>query len=53
MKLKEFIEKLERIAEKKGDDVKVVMADNIPVVNPVFLEKNYFDEKVVVITDEE
>ena len=53
MKLKEFIEKLEKIAKEYGDDTKVVMADNIPVVNPVFIKSNHFDEKVVVITDEE
>ena len=53
MELKEFIKKLEKIAKEYGDDTKVVMADNIPVVSPVFLEKNYFDKKVVVITDEE
>ena len=50
MKLKEFIQKLEKIAKKHGDDAKVVMADNIPVVNPVFSEK-YPDKKNVVITD--
>ena len=53
MELKEFIQKLEKIAKEYGDDAKVVMADNIPVVSPVFLEGNHFDEKVVVITDEE
>ncbi|MBU1036426.1 hypothetical protein KKF32_00130 [Patescibacteria group bacterium] len=50
MKLKEFIEKLERIAKKYGDDAKVIMADNIPVINPVFSEK-YPSKKNVVITD--
>ena len=53
MELKNFIEKLEKIAKKHGDDSKVVMADNIPVVNPVFCKENYFNDKVVVITDEE
>ena len=53
MKLKKFIEKLEKIAEKHGGDTKVIMADNIPVVDLVFLKKNYFNKKVVVITDEE
>jgi len=50
MKLKEFIKKLERIAEKYGDDTKVIMADNISVVSPVFSRK-YPDKKNVVITD--
>ncbi len=52
MKLKKFIKKLEKIAGKYGDNAEVVMADNIPVVNPVFRE-NCPDDKKVVITDEE
>lgn len=52
MGLKEFIEKLERIAKKYGDDTKVIMADNVSVVNPVFSRK-YVDKKNVVITDKE
>ncbi|MCG2695190.1 hypothetical protein L6261_03880 [Candidatus Parcubacteria bacterium] len=52
MKLKKFIQKLEKIVEKHGGDAKVVMADNIPVVSPVF-SKEYPDKKNVVITDEE
>lgn len=52
MILKEFIKKLEKIAKKHGDDTKVVMADNIPVVNPIF-SKNYSNIKSVIITDEE
>ena len=51
MKLKKFIQKLEKIAKKHGNDTKVVMADNIPVVNPIFSEK-YPDKKNVIITDE-
>jgi len=51
MKLKEFIKKLERIAKEYGDDTKVIMADNIPVVNPVF-SKKYPDGKNVIITDQ-
>ena len=51
MKLKKFIQKLERIAKKHGDDAKVIMADNILVTNPVFSNK-YSDKKNVVITDE-
>ncbi|MCG2700280.1 hypothetical protein L6274_04490 [Candidatus Parcubacteria bacterium] len=52
MKLREFIEKLEKIAKKCGDDARVVMADNVPVVAPIFSEK-YSDKKNIVITDEE
>lgn len=52
MKLKKFIEKLEIIAKKHGDDAKVIMADNIPVVNPVF-SKEYPNGKNVIITDQE
>ena len=51
MKLKKFIEKLEKMAKEYGDDAKVIMADNIPVVNPVF-SKEYPDGKNVIITDE-
>ena len=51
MEIKRFIQKLEKIAEEHGDDTKVIMADNIPVVNPVF-SKKYPDGKNVVITDE-
>ena len=51
MKLKEFIKKLEKIAKEYGDDAKVIMADNIPVVSPVFSRK-YPNKKNVVITDQ-
>ena len=50
MKLKKFIQKLEKIAREHGDDMRVVMADNISVINPVFSEK-YPDKKNVIITD--
>lgn len=50
MKLKEFIEKLKDIANKEGKDVEVVMADNIPVVNPRFSDK--YPKLSVVITDQ-
>lgn len=50
MKLKNFIQKLKNIAKKHGDDVRVVMADNISVTNPVF-SKKYSDKKNVIITD--
>jgi hypothetical protein len=39
MKLKELIEKLKDIANKRGDDLEVIMADNIPVVNPRFSDE--------------
>ncbi len=51
MKLKDFIKRLEDIREKHGDDVVVVMADNISVVDPVFLEGNL--DKNVIVTDRE
>ncbi|MEA1936650.1 MAG: hypothetical protein U9N04_00880 [Patescibacteria group bacterium] len=51
MKLKNFIKKLEKIAKEYGDDAKVIMADNIPAVNPVF-SKEYPDKKNVIITDQ-
>lgn len=52
MKLKKFIQKLERIARKYGDNAEIIMADNVPVVNPVF-SKKYPDGKNVIITDKE
>lgn len=51
MKLKIFIEKLEEIRKKYGDDKEVVMADSIPVVDPIFSDKYYGGS--VVITDRE
>ncbi len=39
MKLKDFIRKLKIIADKKGDDLEVIMADNISVVSPKFFDK--------------
>lgn len=51
MKLRIFIEKLEEIKKEHGEDLEVIMADNIPVVNPVFTDK-YFNEERVVITDQ-
>lgn len=50
MTIKKFIKKLEKIVNEHGDDIKVIMADNIPVVSPVFLKK-YPDKKNVIITD--
>ena len=55
MKLKKFIKKLQEIRRKHGEDVEVIMADYIPVVEPVFLSDKYFGDKLgnkVVITDE-
>ena len=45
MKLKSFIEELIKISEDHGDSLDVVMADNILVVNPIFVNRK------VVITD--
>ena len=52
MKLREFIEKLEKMAKKYGDDARVIMADNVPVINLIF-SKEYPDKNNVVVTDEE
>jgi len=52
MKLKKFIQKLKNFEKKYGSDMEVIMADNIPVVSPVFSEK-YPNKKSVVITDKE
>ena len=52
MKLKEFIRKLKAITKKKGDDLSVVMADNIPVVSPKFSDKCPGPKPSVVITDQ-
>lgn len=51
MKLKVFIQNLKRFAEKQGEDIEVIMADNTPVVKPIF-SKKYPNDKSVVITDE-
>jgi len=50
MKLKEFIKKLKDIANKRGEDIEVIMADNILVVNPRFSDK--YPKLSVVITDQ-
>lgn len=50
MKLKKFIEELKKVEKKQGGNLEVIMADNIPVVKPVFSDKYY--NKKVVITDE-
>lgn len=50
MKLKKFIKKLEEIKKKYGGELKVTMADHIPVVDPVFSDK-YLGKKVI-ITDQ-
>lgn len=51
MKIKTFIKRLEEIRDKRGEDLEVVMADYIPVVEPVFLSDKYLGNNVV-ITDE-
>lgn len=50
MKLKEFIKKLEEIKNGKGENIEVVMADNIPVVEPIFSDQ--YHGKKVIITDQ-
>lgn len=51
MKLKNFIKELRKIAREYGEDIEVIMADGIPVVDPVFSD-GYYDGKNVVITDQ-
>lgn len=51
MKLKKFIKRLQEIKEEYGEDAEVVMADFIPVVEPVFLP-NKGSGNSIVITDE-
>lgn len=51
MKLKKFIKRLEKIRDKHGENLEVVMADLIPVVEPLFSSDKYLGEKIV-ITDE-
>ena len=51
MKLKKFIEKLEKIKKEHGENIEVVMADGIPIVSPVFSSEYYYGNNVV-ITDE-
>jgi hypothetical protein len=50
MKLKEFIKKLDKVAEKYGELIEVKMADGISVKNPVYLKK-FLNKKAVIITD--
>lgn len=50
MKLKKFIENLKNIEKEQGENLEVVMADNIPVVEPVF--SNQYRDKKVIITDQ-
>ena len=49
MKLKQFIKKLQNIEKEKGGEFQVVMADDIPVVNPVFSTK--YSGSKIIITD--
>jgi len=51
MKLKRFIEELNKISKGSDDDLDVVMADNIPVVSPIFIN-DLGKSKKVVISDE-
>lgn len=50
MKLKDFIQKLKKIEEDKGGDIEVIMADDIPVVEPSF--SNEYRGRKVIITDQ-
>lgn len=50
MKLKNFIKKLEQIRIKHGENLEVVMADNISVIVPVF-KKKYPNREKVIVTD--
>lgn len=52
MKLKDFIKELKAIAEKKGDGLEIIMADNVPVVSPKFSDKYPGPKPCVVITDQ-
>ena len=52
MKLKDFIRELKVISERRGDDLEVIMADNIPVVSPKFSDKYPGSKPSVVITDQ-
>lgn len=52
MKLKDFIRKLKIIAKNKGDDLEVIMADNIDVVSPKFSDKYPRSKSCVIITDQ-
>ena len=50
MELKEFVQRLNKLSEKYGDDTEVIMADNMPVVNPIY-SNNYPSKSSIVITD--
>jgi hypothetical protein len=50
MKLKKFIQKLQKLSKKCGNDAQVIMADGVSVISPVF-SKKYSNKKNVVITD--
>ncbi len=51
MTIKKFIEKLEKIAKKHGNNIQVKMADGIKVVDPVYLNK-FIKKETVIITDQ-
>jgi len=50
MELDKFIKKLQGIQSKHGDSIEVLMADGLPIVDPVYL-KDFFNEMAVIITD--
>lgn len=51
MKLKNFIKQLKNIDKKNGNSMEVIMADGIPVVEPV-LSLDRYGKTSVVITDQ-
>lgn len=51
MKLKKLLEMLEGIKDTYGENLDVVMADNISIVEPVVMDK-YPDKRKIIITDE-
>lgn len=50
MKLKNFLKKLNSIQKQYGDNIDVVMADNIDIVEPIC--SDYRGKTKVIITDE-
>ena len=48
MELKKFIKELQEISRQYGENTEVIMADYIPVVEPIFLSDKYLGDKVVI-----
>ena len=51
MNIEYFITKLKSIMDEHGGDLEIIMADNVPVIDPVCSDK-YPGGKKVVITDQ-